>query len=30
MIPAWDTLSYNKLSTILLNRGITLYHPGKI
>jgi CHAT domain-containing protein/Tfp pilus assembly protein PilF len=29
MIPAWDTLSYNKLSTILLNRGITLYHLGR-
>ncbi len=26
LIPEWDALSYNKLSILLLNRGITLYH----
>jgi CHAT domain-containing protein/tetratricopeptide (TPR) repeat protein len=29
LIPEWDALSYNKLSTLLLNRGITLYHLGR-
>jgi tetratricopeptide (TPR) repeat protein len=28
-IPEWNALSYDKLSTILLNRGITLYHLGR-
>ncbi len=27
-IPVWDDISYGKLSALLLNKGITLYHLG--
>jgi CHAT domain-containing protein len=28
-VPVWDDYSYNKLSILLLNKGITLYHLGR-
>jgi len=27
--PVWDSISYDKLSTLLLNKGIALYHLGR-
>lgn len=29
LIPEWDEVSYGKLSSLLLNRGITFYHLGR-